>query len=165
MAKKLSFFEKLTGAADEEGETKPVTEGESEDGYHRSEKNIKNISHLMNEETLPEETEGQLTIDVYQTDNDIIIRSPIAGVTPEDLDISITKDTVTVKGKRQEQEEIKEDDYYYRECYWGAFTRTVILPMDVDADNAEAGMRNGILTIRLPKAEKIKIKKIKVKSA
>lgn len=165
MVKKLSFFEKLTGAASEESETKQAAGGESEDGYYRPEKNIKNISHPMNEETLSEETEGQLTIDVYQTDNDIIIRSPIAGVTPEDLDISITKDTVTVKGKRQEQEEIKEDDYYYRECYWGAFTRTVILPMDVDADNAEAGMRNGILTIRLPKAEKIKTKKIKVKSA
>ena len=108
------------------------------------------------------DSEGQLTIDVYQNASEIIIKSTIAGVSPEDLDITITNDMVTIKGKREKDEEIQTDDYYYQECYWGAFSRSVILPVDVEADKAQAGMKNGILTIRLPKIEKIKTRKIKV---
>ena len=115
------------------------------------------------EEWLPE-AEGQLTIDVYQTPNEIVIKSTIAGVSPEDVDISISNDMVTIKGWRQKDEEVQTEDYYYQECYWGAFSRSVILPVDIEADKAEATMRNGILTIRLPKIEKVKTKKIKVKA-
>lgn len=111
-----------------------------------------------------EETEGQLTIDVYQTPTEIVIQSTIAGVEPEDLDISITNDMITIRGKRQKQEEVKAEDYFYQECYWGNFSRSVILPVDIDADKAVASLKNGILTIRLPKAEKIRTKKIKIKN-
>jgi HSP20 family protein len=110
------------------------------------------------------ESEGQLTIDVYQTPSEIVIKSTIAGVRPEDIDISMTNDMITIKGTRQKDEEVKEEDYYYQECYWGAFSRSVILPVDVEADKAEASMKNGILTIRLPKVEKIKTKKIQIKA-
>ena len=118
---------------------------------------------MEKEEWLPE-TEGQLTIDVYQTPNEIIIKSTIAGVSPEDVDISISNDMVTIKGWRQKDEEVQTEDYYYQECYWGAFSRSVILPVDIEADKVEAAMKNGILTIRLPKIEKVKTKKIKVKA-
>lgn len=109
--------------------------------------------------------EGQLTIDVYQTESEIVIKSTIAGVNPEDIDISITNDMVTVRGKRIKDEKINTESYYYQELYWGAFSRSVILPVEVDADRAKAIIKNGILTIRLPKSEKVKTKKISVRAA
>ena len=111
------------------------------------------------------ETEGQLTIDVYQTPTDVVIKSTVAGVDPEDIDISISNDMVTIRGSRQKDDEVKTEDYYYQECYWGAFSRSVILPVDIEADKAEASFKNGVLTIRLPKVERVKTKKIKVKAA
>ncbi len=110
-----------------------------------------------------DESEGQLTIDVYQTDDDIIIKSTIAGVKPEDLDVSINNDMVTIKGERKQDEEVSADNYYYQECYWGAFSRSVILPVEIVADKAEATMKNGILTLRLPKADTTKTRKIQVR--
>ncbi len=108
------------------------------------------------------EEEGQLTVDVYQTDDEIVIKSTIAGVTADDLDISITNDMVTIKGSRGSEEKIKQSDYYYQELYWGAFSRSIILPEEIDADNAKASMKNGVLTIRLPKLAKSRTKKIKI---
>lgn len=107
--------------------------------------------------------EGQLTIDVYQTDSDIVIKSTIAGVKPEDLDIQINNDMVTIRGERKKEDEVRDEDYYYQECYWGAFSRSIILPVDVEANKSEAIMKNGILTIRLPKAETAKARKIQVR--
>lgn len=109
------------------------------------------------------DSEGQLTIDVYQTDNDIVIKSTIAGVKPEDLDVSINNDMVTIRGDRKNEEVVEGENYYYQECYWGTFSRSVILPVEVIADKAEAAMKNGILTIRLPKADTTKSKKIQVR--
>lgn len=106
--------------------------------------------------------EGQLTVDVFQTDEEIIIQSPIAGATSEDIDISVTQDMVTIKGKRGQEENAKPSQYFHQELYWGPFSRSVILPVDVDADGAKAAVKNGLLTIRLPKLEKIKTKKIKI---
>jgi len=109
-----------------------------------------------------QESEGQLTIDVFQTEDDVVIQSTIAGVSDKDLDISVTNDMVTIKGTRLPEEKVRSTDYYYQELYWGAFSRSIILPVDVDADSAKASMKNGILTIRLPKLDKIKTKKIKI---
>ncbi len=110
-----------------------------------------------------EDGEGQLTIDVYQTDTDIVIKSTIAGVKPEDLDVSIVNDMITIRGERKQDEEVTQDNYYYQECYWGGFSRSVILPVDVLADKVEASMKNGILTIRMPKADTTRTKKIQVR--
>ncbi len=109
------------------------------------------------------DAEGQLTIDVYQTDTDIVIKSTIAGVKPEDLDVAINNDMVTIKGERKQEETVEDENYYYQECYWGAFSRSVVLPVDVVVDKAEASLKNGILTIRLPKAQTNKTKKIQVR--
>jgi len=110
------------------------------------------------------ESEGQLTIDIYQTPQEIVIKSAVAGVKPEDIDISIVNDMVTIKGKREQEETIKEDDYFYQECYWGRFSRSVILPSEIDSDRVSANLKNGILTVRMPKLDKAKIKKVKIKS-
>lgn len=110
------------------------------------------------------EGEGQLAIDVYQTKDEIVIESPIAGVIdPEDLDISITNESVTIRGKRERENKVKEEDYFYQECYWGRFSRSIILPQEIDAENAEATIKNGILTIHLPKLNRQKSKKLRVK--
>ncbi len=110
-----------------------------------------------------DDSEGQLTIDVYQTDDDVIIKSTIAGVKPEDLDVSINNDMVTIRGERKQDEEISAENYYYQECYWGPFSRSVILPVEIVSDKAEATMKNGILTLKLPKADTTKTKKIQVR--
>jgi len=111
-----------------------------------------------------EEYEGQLAIDVYQTGNEVVIKAPIAGVKPEDIDISINDDVVTVKGSRKQEKEIKQDDYYCQECYWGAFSRSVILPVGVASEKAKATFKDGILTVTLPKASAARSKKIRVRS-
>ena len=109
-----------------------------------------------------QETEGQLTIDVFQTADNIIIKSTIAGVDPKDLDVSIINDMLTIRGKRSHEEKIKTEDYFYQECYWGSFSRSVILPVEVDPDKIKAKLKNGILTVTLPKVKKVQSKKIQV---
>ncbi len=106
---------------------------------------------------------GQLAVDVYQTPKEIIIKSTIAGVQPEDLDISINNDMVVIKGTRRQEESVAEEDYIYKECHWGGFSRSIILPIDVKEDKIKANLKNGILTIALPKAGKSKVKIVEVK--
>ncbi len=115
------------------------------------------------EEWLTEDYEGQLALDVYQTPNEIVIKSAIAGVRPEDIDISINNDLLTIRGKRHQDETVKDEDYFYRECYWGGFSRSIILPLEVNTDAIEASFKNGILTITLPKIKKGKSINIAVK--
>ncbi len=170
---KRSFFEKLTGSTriednNEEYETpiRPLANiYEEEEAETIISPQSKKSLNVQSEESFSsgDDSEGQLTIDVYQTDNDIVIKSTIAGVKPEDLDVSINNDMVSIRGERKNDEMVGEENYYYQECYWGTFSRSVILPVDVLADKAEASMKNGILTIRLPKADNTKTKKIQVR--
>lgn len=107
--------------------------------------------------------EGQLNIDMYQTKDNVIIKSTIAGVRPEDIDITVANDMVTVRGSRRKEESIAQEDYFYQECYWGSFSRSVIVPVDIDSEHIEADLKDGILTIIVPKAAKAKTKKVKVR--
>jgi HSP20 family protein len=110
------------------------------------------------------EGEGQLTIDVYQTMDEIVVESPIAGVKSEDLDIDITHESVSIRGERHREVCVPEADYLYQECYWGRFSRSVILPQEIDADKAVAEFKDGILRIRLPKLNREKTKKLRIKT-
>jgi len=174
---KRSFFEKLTGShriepeeyAEETLETNRgmqqlnnIYEEEAQEILMSSPSSIKKD---MNEETFisNDSGEGQLTIDVYQTDTEIVIKSTIAGVKPEDLDVTINNDMVSIRGERKREEQVSEENYYYQECYWGNFSRSVILPVDIISEKSEASMKNGILTIRLPKSDTNKTKKIQVR--
>ncbi|OHA05823.1 MAG: hypothetical protein A2934_04445 [Candidatus Sungbacteria bacterium RIFCSPLOWO2_01_FULL_47_10] len=116
-------------------------------------------------EVLPDdqEVEGQLTVDIYDDGERIVIQSTVAGVRPEDLDVSITNDMVTIRGRRRKPDAIKEENYYYRELYWGAFSRSVILPEEIEVDKSEASLKNGLLVVKLPKKNKNVTQKIKVK--
>ncbi|MBI4086263.1 MAG: Hsp20/alpha crystallin family protein [Candidatus Liptonbacteria bacterium] len=109
------------------------------------------------------ETEGKLTIDVYKTPSEIVVESAIAGIKPEDLDVNVSTDSITIKGERRRDEKIKDGDYFYQECYWGRFSRSVILPEEIDPDRATVNFKNGILTVRLPKLNRKKSKKLNVK--
>jgi HSP20 family protein len=110
--------------------------------------------------------DSTLAVDVYETDTDVVVKMPVAGIKPDDLDISVTGDTVTVKGETRVEDEDNDNkrNYYYREVRYGSFARSVTLPAPVQSDKAEAKTENGVLTLTLPKAEEAKPKSIKVKS-
>lgn len=172
---KSSFFERLTGAKNVQngnfGESLPVYNEEREEPIQMREPSpafaVRNEeaweSSVPASQNESDGAEGQLTIDVYQTENEIVIKSTIAGVKPEDLDVSINNDMVTVKGERKNEEIVENGNYYYQECYWGSFSRSVLLPVDVLPEKVDASLKNGILTIRLPKADTTKTKKIQVR--
>jgi HSP20 family protein len=173
---KRSFLEKLTGARNLDEDIydipkhiEPTTDFYEEE--RQTEVVLENAPNRIMPREIQEESfsrsnndsEGQLTIDVYQTDNDIVIKSTIAGVKPEDLDVSINNDMITIRGERKQDEHVTSENYYYQECYWGSFSRSVILPIDIIPDKVEASMKNGILTIRMPKADNTRTKKIQVR--
>jgi HSP20 family protein len=115
------------------------------------------------EDWLGEEFEGQLAVDVYQTKDNVVIKAPIAGVKADDIDISVADDVVTLRGERVEEKEVDREHYYVQECYWGSFSRSVILPTSTIAEKAQASLKDGVLTVTIPKVAQDKVKKIKVK--
>lgn len=164
--KKPSFLERLTGGSQSDDYDRILDEnhqfGEEDD--------------LAVEEEYPEEEsweddhnassqqEGELPVDMYQTDDAIIIRALVAGVSPNELDISITRDMVTIRGTREEFQEAHDDNYFHRELFWGSFSRTLLLPEEVTIDEAEAQEKHGLLEIRLPKLDKHRSTQLKVRS-
>ncbi len=112
---------------------------------------------------LEERYDGQLAVDVYQTPEHVVIQSTVAGVKPEDLDVAISNDLVTIRGVRHRDYDVADEDYFTQECYWGGFSRSIVLPVDVHSDKAEANMKSGILTITLPKIKTARTQVVKVK--
>lgn len=155
MAKgKKSFFERLTGTVTvsedrEESVSPKVISAEQKEWFEQQEESGE---------------EGQLAVDVYQTPEDIVIKTMVAGVRPEDLDISITRDMVTVKGTRESSNEATDDNFFFKELYWGTFTRTIVLPQEIEVEGAEAVEKHGLLIIRLPKIDKGRQTKLRVKA-
>ncbi|MFA6393017.1 MAG: Hsp20/alpha crystallin family protein [Candidatus Paceibacterota bacterium] len=166
MAKKRSFLERLTGSirlADEEEE---ATDSLS-NPVKKINLQIKNNEESENREKdskWEEEQEAELTIDLYQKDNEIIVQAMIAGVHPDNLSINITRDSITIRGKREENQSINKENYFVQELYWGTFSRTISLPEEVNPEEAEAIEKHGLLIIKLPKIDKNKETKLKVKS-
>lgn len=159
--KKRSFFERLTGSVNiDEEELQEMAETQS-----RS-LNAQSANYNQSHSTWMEEPsgEGQLAVDVYQTPNEIIVRTMVPGVKKEDIDISVSRDTLTIRGQRKGEKEAKDEDYYYRELYWGTFSRTIQLPHEVDIESAEATENQGLLTIKLPRIDKERQTKLRVKS-
>ncbi len=116
---------------------------------------------LTNEDWLKED-EGQLAIDVYQTDEAVIVKAPIAGVKPEHLTVTITDEVVTIQGERHDEHAVERNGYFTQECYWGRFSRSFVLPVAVDADSADAQLKHGILSITIPKQAKTRSRSVKV---
>ena len=98
----------------------------------------------------PTAEEGQLSVDVFRDRDDLVVRSTVAGVKPEDVDISMHGDLLTIRGKRHSEREVEEQQWFYRECYWGSFSRSIVLPYEVQTDQAKATLKNGVLEVRIP---------------
>lgn len=108
----------------------------------------------MDNTWLEAQSEGELLLDVYQDTDNLYVCSTIAGVKPEDLEVSIHNDMLTIRGMRKRDETTSSDDYFFQECYWGGFSRSIILPIDIKTEQISAVLRDGILTVKLPKAER-----------
>ncbi len=151
---KRSFFERLTGSV-------RMTDDESDEEMDPYQK----PQTTSEKKTWMEEgaEEGQLTVDVYESPTDIVIKTMVAGVKPEDLDVSITREMVTIRGKREEDRTVSEGDYFHRELYWGSFSRAIVLPKEIDIEEAEAIEKYGLLILKLPKLDKNREARLKVK--
>lgn len=154
--KKRSFFERLTGSISMKDEQDDLEKYSKEPN-----KNDKKSPGNWIEED-PEEAE--LAVDVYQTTKDIVVQTFVAGVKPEDLELTIGRDLVTIRGKREENRTIDEEDYFTKELYWGKFSRTISLPFEVEPEEVEATEKHGLLTIKMQKVDKEKKNSVKVKS-
>ena len=157
--KKRSFFERLTGSVNSEEELEPRKE--------YTMKGVRSISSdsKQNSDWIEEENEeAELSVDVYQTPTDIIVQTMVAGVKPEDLELSVSRDMITIRGEREESRSIDEDNYFTKELYWGKFSRTISLPAEVEPEEVEATEKHGLLTVKIRKVDKEKRSSIKVKS-
>jgi HSP20 family molecular chaperone IbpA len=152
----VSFFEKAQNGKQLEG------------GKKQEEDFAIKISGMQEDKEKQErkwlETEGQLAVDVFQTEDDLVIQSTIAGVRGDDLDIAIEGDKVTIRGKREKPTKDEKINYFYQECYWGPFSREIILPVEIDPSRATALFKEGVLIIRMPKIAREKKRKIAIRT-
>ena|SRR3989338_258855 len=153
MAKKRSFFERLTGG---------ITVDDTSDMDTFDEKDE---SGLISPDEVWAEEDAELAVDMQETPSMVIIKTMTAGVRPDDLQIEITRDNVTIKGERKETHSGNDDGFHMKELYWGSFSRSIALPDEIDPDLAEASEKHGLLTIKLPKFDKNKKAQLKVKSS
>ena len=153
---KQSFFERLTGTI-----TLKKPTSDFGDDFEDSD-----IAHnaVITETDLTETAEGELTVDVYQTNDAIIIQAMVAGVSSDDLSVSVTREMVTIRGKRDAPKGIAADNYFFQELYWGSFSRTILLPAEVEPEETEATEKHGLLTVKLPKIDKGRTQTVKIKS-
>lgn len=165
--KKPSFLERLTGSAhSNNSDYDRILDDDHHFGDEEEAQDYENDNNWQNDQDSETSTpqEGELPVDMYQTNDAIIIRALVAGVSPNDLDISITRDMVTIRGLREEYQETNDDNYFHRELFWGGFSRTLVLPEEVVIDEAEAQEKHGMLEIRLPKLDKHRSTQLKVRS-
>jgi HSP20 family protein len=165
--KKPSFLDRLTGGGQADEYDRILDENHKfgddddlavEEPYQEEEEEWDSAPQTANSQ------DGELPVDMYQTDDAIVIRALVAGVSPNDLEISITRDMVTIRGVREEFQETHDDGYFHRELFWGSFSRTLVLPEEVAIDEAEAQEKHGLLEIKLPKLDKHRSTQLRVKS-
>ncbi|MCA9358987.1 Hsp20/alpha crystallin family protein [Candidatus Kaiserbacteria bacterium] len=164
--KKPSFLERLTGNQSSDEYDRIL-----DDEHQFGEDDDLSVEEDQEDDTWEDEAEsthtpqeGELPVDMYQTDDMIVIRALVAGVSPNELEISITRDMVTLRGVREEYQEAHDDGYFHRELFWGSFSRTLLLPEEVAIDEAEAQEKHGLLEIKLPKLDKHRSTQLKVRS-
>lgn len=167
MNKKRSFFDRLSGST---GASDTYDSFDEELSPNPSKKDasipLRASQPLARPVPLEDDlnqSDGQLPVDVHQTGSDIVIRAFVAGVRPDELSISISRDMVEISGSRLEREQISETDYFTRELFWGSFSRNILLPEEIDVENSSASAKDGLLTLILPKVDKAKQTKLRVK--
>ena len=157
MKTKKTFFQRIASGFPEREPSRNLL---VEDDYEYQESIAPSWETPVQEEDL----DGELSVDMYQTDKDLVIEAMIAGVRPDDIQVNITRDIVTLSGKREANKTVTHDDYFYRELYWGTFSRSIMLPHEIDIELAEAIEKHGMLILKLPKMDKTRQSKLKVKS-
>lgn len=157
--RKRSFFERLTGSVNDDREENTYKRNYLGENVKENNKDKKNSNWIEEENE-----EAELSVDVYQTPTDIVVQTMIAGVKPEDLELSIARDIITISGKREENRNIDEENYFTKELYWGKFSRTISLPLEVEPEEVEATEKHGLVTVKIKKVDKEKKNTIKVKS-
>jgi HSP20 family protein len=164
--KKPSFLERLTGSAPAEDYDRVVNDKRRYSRDEEEDAEVYDEQETWDETPEPSRSpqEGELPVDMYQTNDTIVIRALVAGVSPADLDISITRDMVTIRGMREEFQETHEDNYQNRELFWGSFSRSILLPEEIVIDESVAQEKHGMLEIRLPKLDKQRSTQLRVKS-
>ncbi len=165
--KKKSFLERLTGSIRLDDQEEEELEESAEDQKKKVNLRGTDVEGLNDGDKASkweEEQEAELTIDLYQTPGEIIVQAMIAGVHPDNLSINITRDTISIRGKREENQSINRENYFVQELYWGTFSRSITLPEEVNPEEAEAIEKHGLLIIKLPKIDKNRETKLKVKS-
>ena len=161
--KKRSFFDRLSGSApmddryDGFDDDLPMQSGMQAPVQAQP---VRTILSTVEEE----QSDGQLPVDVYQTPGEIVIRAFVAGVRPDELNVSISRDMVVIEGSRDERDSVTDSDYFTRELFWGSFSRTILLPQEIDVDSASAGAKDGLLSVILPKLDKARQTKLRVKA-
>lgn len=162
---KQSFFEKISGSSRFAGGEASFDESRRAGNKKTSlkvEDMDENISSpAIEEEESKEVQEGQLAVDVYETNSSIAVESIIGGVSPDNINVSVSNNVLTIKGIREKSPATDENiNYFVSECFWGPFSRSIILPCEVDADAIKAAIKKGVLKITLPKLIGSKTKKI-----
>ena len=161
--KKSSFFSRITGGDNQDDDYFGSISADNSSFDDGSERRMHIATSRSNQELNGDAELGELAVDVYQTQDAIVVKAVVAGVQPTAIDISLTREMLTITGTREDEREVEDDGYFQRELYWGAFSRTILLPEEVDVDMAEASEKHGILMIRLPKINKKKQAKLKVR--
>ena len=164
MIKKPSFLERITGSLNPDPSKNEVQDDEDSFNDTQDEDSNEYSERPAGQEGDETEQDGELPIDMYQTRDSIIIRALVAGVSPEDLNISITRDMVTLRGVREEIQEAPNEDYFHRELFWGSFSRSIVLPEEIVIDEAQAKEKHGLLQIILPKLDRGRSARLTVKS-
>lgn len=168
MANKKSFFEKLTNSikfTNEEDKEKKYRQYEIEDDFddEDDEEEVERLEIQLEDEEIDEEEIGELSVDMYRIDNAIIIKTMVAGISKSDINITLTRDLLTIEGARKNNYEAPVEEHYFQELYWGAFERTIELPEEVDIEQAEANESHGLLTLVLPLVDKHRQAQLKIK--
>ena len=158
MKRKKTLFERITGTVKMD-----QFDDEIED-HHESDSNESHEIHNSLEHSDEHADMGQLSVDVINQPEEIIIRAIVAGVKPHELDVQISRDMVVITGTREEEKEIEERDFFHRELYWGSFSRKIILPEEIDVELSTAEEKHGLLELHLTKIDKNKKTKLQVKS-
>lgn len=167
--KKRSFFERLTGSIRMEDDEpvvmtqptrRPSLYTQYDDTYEDDATVEASVEIVSTEEEITED--AQLAVDVYETNNEIVVKTMTAGVKKEDLHISITRESMTIRGKRTNESRAYQHTYHDQELYWGPFSRTIELPDEIDIEQATATEHHGLVTIKLPKFDKKKQATLKV---
>jgi len=169
MNMKPSFFDRLSGAASAGAASDPFDDEDlpSATAHTRKDLRVRAGNTVGRPAPLDDDAplnEGQLPVDIHQTASDIIIRAFVAGVRPDELNISISRDMVEIEGSRMEREQVAGPDYFTRELFWGSFSRAIMLPQEVDVEASSASAKDGLMTIILPKLDKAKQTKLRVKA-